>query len=249
MTTETNQQQPIHWGHLALIVGAALVLVFVTFMKNGFHFSLKATASTTAKPYTYAMALKDAHAELAISDTGTDASEDSSTTAEQLAMIDPMLDQGAVLGASTGTLDSVIPDAADIISPDQLSQIKIKLLDTTSSTQIAKYKDDVAAVESAYSTETILTELQSEDSAMLKKISGQIQPLISALLGVSVPKDLAEYHRYKILYYAELSVLADGYAGVANAADPQDTGMNVFSISDKMTKLSADIEAKYGVQL
>jgi hypothetical protein len=259
MNTETDQELGgeggsggLSFGHLGIVVLCAIVLIFTGWMKDGFNFELGRKASRDK--YTYAQAEADALSQLASVDNpanSVDASQRAGGDAK-IAMIDPLSDKAQVLGTSTGTLLSVLPKPEDILSPEVQSKIKINLLDesdASSSEAIVQYKRDVAGVESADSVEQILADVNNTDPKILLEGSKMIEPLVTDLVQVRVPKELAEYHKLKIFYYLEMSELADGYAGVKGVADPKDTGLNIFSLTNRLEQIQADIQNKYGVQL
>lgn len=231
-------------GHIATIAVCALALAGIGFMKNGFNFSLSKASSGEIKPYTYEMALAEVESQ------GSSSGEHSADeNRNQLAMLDSNFSEGSVLGASTGTLDSVIPDAQDTLTPEVLAPIKINLLPNTTTESLKQYVEDVRAVELQDEADVILSNLNSDDKKLLEETAKKVIPLVQDLLLVPVPKALEEYHKIKMIYYLQLSNLAEGYAGVVNAPDPKETGMQVFSVTERLSKIQSEISDKYGVRL
>lgn len=236
-------QEHLHFGHIGAITLCALVLVFSSWMKTGFSLSGFKSDKSSAH-YTYAEARSEALAEAGIGEKTDQNNQD----LNQLAMLDP-LNSGSVLGASTGTQDSVLPSVNEILTPQILNSIPVKYSTSTGADAILNYKRNVEAVESEAGIETILSNLNSEDPKVLLAGSKMVEPLVAALSQVEVPKEVGDYHKIKIYYYLELSELADGYAGVKGVADPKQTGLNIFSLMQKLNDIASDIQAKYGVQL
>lgn len=242
--TQQSKDHGFTKGHIATVAVCALVLVGIGFMKNGFNFSLTKASSAEVKPYTYEMALAEVQAG-SVDGQGTTEEENRN----QLAMLDSNFSEGSVLGASTGTLESVIPDAEETLTAEVLAPIKINVLSYTSEESLKQYAEDVRAIEIQDEADMILASLNSDDKMLLQDTAKKVIPLVEDLLLVPVPKALEEYHKIKMIYYLQLSNLAEGYAGVANAPDPKETGMQVFSVMERLSKIQSEILATYGVRL
>lgn len=241
---ENTQDHGFTKSHIATVALCAFALAGIAFMKSGFHFSFAMKQQVAEKQFTYEMALAQVQSE-----TGVDVSPTQNQDREQLAMLDSNYSEGSVLGASTGTLDSVIPDAALTLTPEVLAPIKIKLLSYTDKSSLEKYVEDVRTVEIQDGADVILANTNTDDKNILQENAKQVLPLVQDLLLVEVPKDLEEYHKLKMIYYLQLSNLSEGYAGVKNAPDPKETGMQIFSLMERLTKIQSDIETKYGVKI
>jgi hypothetical protein len=246
------KQQHFHAGHIGAVALGAAVLIFMTWMKSGFDLHLK-NHDATGPLLTYEQARAEVLAENGITNAATYASANASST-EQLAMLDPSLGMGSVLGASTGTpistdtLASEIPAAEQLLTPQILNGIPVKVLATTSQESVIQYQSDVDAVEAADNVATVMANLTSQDAKALNDTAHSIEVLLQDLLQVDVPQDLVKYHRVKLLYYNELRQLAQAYAGDQGARDSQDLGLEILSLTDYLNNLKQDIFNKYGVQ-
>ena len=238
----------LNFGHMAVILTACAILVFITLFKSNFKFSLNQSTSAHTT-YTYAQAQADARNE--VENNSSSDYSDEQKISDQLSVLDPSTNAGQVLGASTESNggDQVFPDAEEILTPEVLDAIKLKLSDAAGEDAVRQYKRDLEGVESADGVDVIMADLTSTDPNTLLEGSKKVEPLVKDMLQVMVPKELAEYHKIKMIYYMELSELADGYAGVQGVADPKDTGINIFSLSAKLQSIQSDIQNKYGVQL
>lgn len=238
--------EELHMGHFGAILFCALFLVSLAWMKSGFHFVLRPSVQTPVKMYTY----DDAKAEV-LAENGSSASDfagsSNSDQSNQIAMLDPSMSVGAVLGASTGTADSVIPPASQYLTPELLNSITIKEIATSSFDSVRQYKEDVDSVENDDGLAGIMVDLTSQDKTVMKNLSAKINKLMTDLLLVSVPTDLVKFHKVKLLYYSSLKGMADGYAGVQGAPDPQDMGIEVFSLEDYLNNMKSSLLTTYGL--
>lgn len=237
----------IHFGHLGIVMLCAIVLIFTAWMKSGFNFILSPGSEPITKILTYDQAMAQVLAEAGESPQSSIA-DGSGSNSNQLAMIDPMLSDVAVLGTSTGTLDTVIPSGDQVLTPEILNNIKVTVIATTSLEAIKKYKDDLEFVENQDGAASIIADLTSQDSALLKTDADKITQLLVDLLQVEVPAPLADYHKVTLLYYTELRELALGYSGDVNARDPKDVGLEIFPITDYLENAKSNLLSKYGLQ-
>jgi hypothetical protein len=244
-----NHNPAIKFSHIGVIAVCAIVLVFFTFLKSGFNLNLAKNNNSNVKTYTIEQAQADAARQLSMQKGQADNGEENLNPDEQIAMIDPTSNVGQVLGASTDPENAIFPNAEEVWTADVLSQIHISLVNDDSAEAIKEYKFQFAAVESASNSEQILQDLSSTDNSVLAGVHDKVQTLVQNLMAVQVPKPLEEYHKFKLIYYMQLSQLADGYIEKNNAADPKDTGIQIFSIVDKLQRISAEIQNKYQIQL
>jgi len=242
--TQQSKDHGFTKEHIAMVAVCALSLAGIGFMKNGFNFSLTNSSRNEMKPFTYEMALAEVQGTIP---DGQGTTEDENRN--QLAMLDSNFSEGSVLGSSTGTLDSIIPDAKDMLTPEILAPIKINLLSYTSDVSLNQYVEAVRFIELQDEADIILANLNTDDKTVLKETSKKVIPLVQDLLLVPVPKALEEYHKIKMIYYLQLSNLAEGYAGVPNAPDPKETGMQIFSVMERLSQIQSEILATYGVRL
>ena len=239
---EAKKLQVLHIGHFGVILFCALALVSLAWMKSGFNFVLRPGDQPAVPKYTY----EQAQAEV-LAENGNSLPAADNPDANQLAMLDPSLSSGAVLGASTGTEDSVIPPAEQLITPEILNIIPVKEIATSSFDSVRQYKEDTDSIENDDNLAGIMVDLTSQDSTVMKNLGVKIDKLITDLLQVKVPTDLVRFHKVKLLYYSELKELADGYAGVEGAQNPQDVGMDIFSLNDYLSNMKSSLLTSYGL--
>lgn len=244
---ETNHSH-FHFSHLAIIILCVFLLFGITFMKSGFDlsiFKIKTAASDSpVKQYTFEQAQADVIAEMG----GSFGDGSENENKNQIAMLDPT-SAPQVLGASTENGDGVFPSAEEVLTPEVLAGIQVILNGPATEDSVKEYKLLIQAVESDNQAENIFVALSSDDPKILTEASKNVEPLIKAMLATPVPNELAELHKVKMIYYMLLSELADGYAGVPGVTDPKDTGIHIFSIVDRMQRLTQELSTKYGVDL
>ena len=231
---------------MAVIAVCALSLAGVAFMKGDFTIFAKSSSSSNPQ-YTYAQALADAQSE--VSTVTNLANISTSSDDSDIAMVDPNSAAGQVLGDSTGTDDSVLPDSKEVLTDDKMAAVKIRLLPDTTAANVAQYQQDVFQTEMADGADVILLDATTADQPSWKDASDRSMKLVKDLLAVKVPSELERYDKLNMIYFLEYKALADANLGVAGAPDTQGTGVAIFSLTDELNSIKTDIFNKYGVQL
>ncbi|MDE2311538.1 MAG: hypothetical protein KGJ93_00405 [Patescibacteria group bacterium] len=239
-----QRSEHFNFGHFGAVALCAVALLFTTWLKNGFSLSDRTSATAPGPVLTY----EQARAEVAADQNSNQAQSpgNSKQTAEDLATLDPNSYGGSVLGTSTDA--EMFPPADQMLTPAMLDQIKINTIDATGSTTISQYSRDLTYVESQSNTLGLVADLNSGDAATLKKVEDNAKNVVANLAKIPVPKELAEYHKIKMMYFTTLGFMARGFAG------DQSVGMDnlstiMFSLSEKLDQTESDIYNKYGVQL
>lgn len=238
-----HMEAQIHGGHLALIALCAVLLVGVTFMKNGFTLHIKNTTAPV-KRVTYEQVRNEVLA--SFPDAGSQLAQDDKKNLDELALLDPSFQEGQVLGTSTGTLDA-IPQAEQVLTPEVLNMIPVYAQASTTEASVWEYINSVNEILANENALAAVGDLASQDIPTLKTIQPKLDKVIVQLLQLKVPTGLLTYHRAQVLYYAELVQLAQAYTGEKGARDPQDVGVEVLTLKEFLDKSLSEIQTHYGV--
>ena len=224
----------VHFGHIGIIALTAFMLFAVVFMKNGFHVLANDNASNVVQvSYSDVKNKVDADVNRNFR-TGTENSN------AQLAMLDPTLNKGAVLGASTEDV---------VISDEALTKIKLKISNQAGSSAIKKYADNVLYVETANGATDLIMGLNSTDKNTLLSLPAQSKKLVGSLAQIEVPKELEQYHKFKMIYYITLGEIAKGFSEPSPTENLQVASQAMFSLLEKIDTIKASIFSKYEVEI
>ncbi len=232
-----------YW-HLGLVAGLAALLVLVIVMKSGFSISGKKSSAPTdeKQKLTYDQVKKEVDQKLQVPQ------EDEALTAEAVAMLDPSNSAGEVLGASTDELSN-FPSIESIISDDQLKQIQVRISTESGKSAIEKYARDTVYVETKNNVLDLFASLNSEDPAVLADSKKRAEAMVTALGGMSVPKELEDYHKYKSIYYVVLGRLAIALSDTGSKETLLSNTQFLFALIEKMERVKVEIQNKYGVSI
>jgi len=247
-----SQPEHFSFGQVGAVFMCAIVLAFVSLMKGGFVLPWDKAEVPVVQGLTFEEVKKQVFAKYDLAPNANRfADEELKKSSDQLAMIDPSLNAGAVLGDSTGTIESLlgVTGAEEIFTPEMLAKIPVKTISETSALTIQKYVEDVAEVESYYDAVNLISVLGGEDPNQLQKTSQNSAYIMGGLSQVEVPKGLEEYHRYKIIFYAELSSAADFYLKKEGAQSMDKTSAELFSVKNKLDAIQEKIYQEYNIQL
>lgn len=241
------------YGQLGAVFMCALVLGFVSLMKNGFELPWKQEAQAV-KTLTYEEARGQVLAKYGMPEENSNqyAEAEIKKSSDQLAMIDPSLVAGAVLGESTGTIESMldIPPAEQIFTEDILKQIPVNTIADGGPELVQNYADNLLEIESQYDTVGMLQVLAGgESQGALKQVSEDSLYLIANLSLMEVPKDLETYHKFKILFYGALGTAANFYDDAESTPGMDQISSELFSIKSKLDALREEVLKKYNVEL
>jgi len=166
----------------------------------------------------------------------------------QLALIDPNLNEGDVLGAVSNEIINY-PKAEELFSEALLEDIEIKKTDVNDEQSIELYGTKILFIESQVDAMAIYGGLNSTDPTALADASAQANHMVVELAVVEVPKPLWEYHRLKMMYYKTLANFGDIFSGIKDEAEIENQGPILFSLTDRMERIKRDIANKYSVNL
>jgi hypothetical protein len=230
-------------AHLQLLTVAFVVVGGLIFVKSGLSVrALFVHADNEKPPVTY-----DSVRNQIVSESSQQADPAADAEAEkQLALLDRQLDSGQVLGESIGV--GTIPNVEQVFSRSLLDQIQVKTTDT-SKQSISKYAEQVAGVETQDGAVILLGSLNSDDPTVLNQTKQSSDVVVQGLSTLIVPSELADYHRYKMLYYKSLATMADYFAKNDLNTDFQNNSKVLFSLTEKIEQIKTDIYNKYQVTL
>ncbi len=235
----------IHGGHLALIALCAVLLVGVTFMKNGFTLHVKAGEEKKVK-VTKAEIERQVAMEM---NQNYQTGGDNQDEIAKLAIVDPNFSEGLVAGTSTASQIEGLPSASDI--PDEvLNAIKVLILDgPTNATTVMEYANQVVLVESTHNAMGLLIAVSGEDVEAAKAARPELDALILDLAKVPVPSQIQNYHKLKLMYYESLIQWANNSAQEPGAVNIETLSSGLLALTDKLSLTEREIEEAYGVTL
>ncbi|MCL5008935.1 MAG: hypothetical protein M1400_01180 [Patescibacteria group bacterium] len=237
MEQENNfyKEAPIHWGHFAMIVGVAVALLGVTWLKNpqGFFPKAQPVAERSDIPKYYAYvepAMPDgprvAGASTVNPDLPSVLNEDGSVT--------PTISVGDVLGVSTNDLESMAAQLKITEIPDSDAAIK----DYMAWTQAHELDAiDSTGLENA---------LSSADQQQLDVQAAKFQKIKDDLLARAVPQSLAKLHKLKILQYQAGINLFKSFTKADDNPEQVQSDLGIFTqAQQEMENEAAQVEQKY----
>lgn len=234
-------------GHMHLLLIA--VALFSVLMVSRSNISLKTLFVKADDTQTKMLTYEDVRDQVIAENAAAQPADDPAAEAEaeqQLALLDRQLDEGQVLGDSIGIGN--IPPADQLYSRDQLDTIAVTTTATTQAS-VALYQRNLSVAEADYDSANLIANLNSTDPEVITDAAAQTEKLISVLQTIVVPSDLADFQRYKIMYYRVLINLGNSFAGNDQGVDLKNNSTALFSLVDKIQRMSDEVYSKYGVQL
>ncbi|HMR54983.1 MAG TPA: hypothetical protein PKD34_00105 [Candidatus Doudnabacteria bacterium] len=243
--TKTNKSEyGFTRNHFALLGVAVLVFSLLVIPESGIKLSAMFTQAQTQQPViTYDQMRGEVYAQMGIGNE----SEYIQELENQFALLDRGHADGAVLGESIGI--GAIPTAEQVFSRELLDQIQINIINDNSQNSIERYSENVLKVESTNGAIVMLANLNNNDLQVLSETKLQAESLVGDLKAIEVPSELADLHKYKLIYYQTLSVIANGFVGNSNEVDFANHSKILFSVMDKIEKTKNEISSKYRVSL
>jgi hypothetical protein len=230
-------------GHFGLIAGCITLILIFSFVKGDLTLAkLKnlpvLQARSESQPLTYEQARAQAEAAYSSNFTADDLTE------QQLAEIDPTLDAGQVLGAST----EPIPSIEELFDQQTMDRIPVRVSTDNSSVALQRYAEKLRFLETYYGTPVLLEAVSTQDAELLKKAAPAYLSLVTELKAVDVPSVFVEFHKTKIIYYASLVELTQSMSS-ANGEDVGLSGALFFGLTDKLNSMQSELSNRYGVSL
>lgn len=187
----TNQPVAVHWGHFVFVVGTAVALLGVTWLKDpqSFFPKTKSAAFRADLPRYYAYIDDTALPNGPQVAGASDINPDLPSVLNEDGSISPTISVGDVLGVSTDDLTAMAAQLKVMVVPDSDNTIK----DYMAWTQA----HELDAIDS-YGLENALS---SADQTQLNAQAEKFQTIKDELLAKAVPQSLAKLHKLKILQY------------------------------------------------
>ncbi len=227
-------------AHLLLVAVAFFAVLFVAQSDISLR-ALFANADSEVTMITY----EDMHAKIASEYGGINLQADAEAE-RQLALLDRSLDSGKVLGDVVGI--GAIPSVDNIFTRAQLDTITVTTV-ATNNNSVQKYAEDVLGVESQNGAVELMANLNSSDISVLRKTEEQVSVINSKLKGLTAPSELADFHRYKMIYYQSLASMANAFATNTLDTNFQNTSKIMFSVIERIEQGKNEIQNKYQVSL
>lgn len=238
---QKNGADVLRLGHLASVLAVAVFLLGVSWMKNPEIFSVFSKKSAP-RLYTYEQAVAETSGSSMLAENSSAANED---VTEQLAQADPAIGEGRVLGASTGTEDSVVPQAEQMLTPEILNQIKVREISTSSPQAVKNYFEELSNVSYENGLAEVMTYISGSGNDTPAVMEEKVQKLVQAILAIEVPTPVVKYQKVNILYIAQLRQMILANAGNTDAGSAEDIGMSILSLNNYLEQLKADLLQKY----
>lgn len=236
----TGQPAVVHWGHFALIVSAAVVLLGVTWLKNpqGFFPKSQPVAVRTDLPRYYAYVDDAAVPDGPRVAGASTINPDLPSVLNEDGSVSPTVSVGDVLGVSTNDLQSMAAQLNVTVIPDSDAAIK----DYMAWTQA----HELDAIDS-YGLENALS---SADQAQLDVQAEKFQKIKDDLLARAVPQSLVKLHKLKILQYQAGINLFKSFTKADDNPEQLQMDLGIFTqTQQEMENEAAVIEQKYSALL
>lgn len=228
------------------LIGLAAIAVFaaLVFPRTGIQLSAMFSQADEVNPkITYEQMRGEVYAQMGV----TDDEKYLQDLENQFALLDRGQVDGAVLGQAIGI--GAVPSAEQIFTREMLDQIVLTTSSDNTPDNMKKYSEQVLQVETGNEALSTLAALNSSDSQALEQSKDQVDKIVSGLLGVTVPSELLDYHRYKLIYYQNLKAIADSFSGDNANSDLQNQTSILLSVMERIEQTKSEIWAKYQVQL
>lgn len=236
----------IHGGHLGVIAIASAVLILFSMMQNGFRFG-RASAENEPGAGT-ALSYEQIRDKVAAAHASQTQQDDNSSLSGQLALIDPSLNQAAVLGATTD-ISQAIAGVDEVLTRDKLNLVQVKISEQSDEMVLRAYASNYSAALDGLDQQVLLGNLNSADTEALKATSNAALGIVARLHQVAVPRPLAEFHRLSIVYYGTVAVLAESFFTGGLNSGAGSASLIFFNLSNRLEAARREISNKYSVEL
>ncbi len=228
-----------------LLIGASVAIFGVfLFSRSGIHLSaMFSRAAEDIPQLTYEDVKGEIYANYDLESNSDYAKE----LQKQFALLDRGQADGQVLGEAIGI--GTVPKADQVFTRELLDQVNFPMTPDNSQHSLQRYADQVLFAESQNNAIMALANLNNSDEASLRDSKEQSSRTISSLLSITVPSSLADYHRYKLIYYQNLITLADSFISGNQDTDFQNLAAILLSVMERLDQIRAETSTKYQVQL
>ncbi len=220
-TTENLQKEHFNFGHLALVIGVAVSLLGISWMKNPQLFSIKSVPAAnqiTVAYYPYTPSPEDTAPQVA----GASTMPSGPSILNEDGSMSPALDLGRVLGVSTENITANIESLqintiAD--SPEAITAYATRAQETEAN---------------LVNSSTFEQALISNNPRQINEQVAKFEAFISGLKTMPVPVSFAKLQKLKILQYnAAISILKN-FSHVEEDPQQVSTNLGVFSQTQQM---------------
>lgn len=246
MQTQISPMNQLGFNRNHYLVAAVAVFIFgvLVIPQTGLKLSnLFARGAETGNMLTY----EDVRNQVYAKNNVVDDDQYLADLEQQFALLDRGEVDGAVLGEAIGV--GAVPSADQVFTRDLLDQIKLSTTADNSPASMQKYAEQVLQVEAENNALMSLANLNSTDAASLQNSKVQASKVVSGLLGVTVPSSLADFHRYKLIYYQNVMALADSFTAGDQTADFQNQTAILLSVMDRIEQIKSEVWTQYQIQL
>ncbi len=228
------------------LIGLTAVAIFgvLVFSKTGVSLSAMFTKADETQPVlTYEQAKGEVFAEMGIIDEEKYLAE----LENQFALLDRGQVDGAVLGQAIGI--GAVPNSEQIFTREMLDQIPVIKSSDNSREAIQRYSELLLGAEAESGAMISIANLNSSDPSVLNQAKVSAAKAVSNLKSLSVPSELADFHRYKMIYYQNLVAIADSLINSDENQDLQNQTSIFLSITERINQIKSDTWDKLQVQL
>lgn len=231
-------------NHFLVGLTALALFAVLVFSKTGITLSAMFTNADDSQPLlTYEQAKGEVYAQMGI----VDAEKYLQDLENQFALLDRGQVDGAVLGQAIGI--GAVPSSEQIFTREMLDQIPVIKSSDNSREAIQRYSELLLGAEAESGAMISIANLNSSDPLVLNQAKESAAQAVSNLKSLSVPSELADFHRYKMIYYQNLAAIADSLINPDATQDLQNQTSIFLSITERINQIKSDIWDKLQVQL
>ncbi len=208
--TQNLRQLGFNKNHYALLSFAVVLFAILLIGRSGFKVSAMFTKAedVPAPTITYEQTRSEVYAQLGVGENDQYLQE----LDKQFALLDRGDADGAVLGDSIGI--GAVPNADELILPEVEQAYPLKISEQSFPQQELNYLSQVQDLEIRYDATTMLADLNSSDTNLIRSSVGRWQSLLTDLSSIAVPSSMQDYQRTKIYYYYSIMKIGSVYAGL-----------------------------------
>lgn len=231
-------------NHALLLGLGVVVFAILVYQKTDLSVSaMFATSAETGELLSY----DQVRSELANTESGSSNIDVAKEMENKIALLDRQLEDGKVLGDSIGLGD--IPSASEIFTPENLDSIKLNISNNNSIENLKRYQSQLTIIEADHDVISMLAKINSDNPSEISQSKTQAEEMIKSMVQISIPSNLVEFHRYKILYLSTLTNLAEIWLGDRAESDLKVQTSILFSVLNKIESLRSEINIKYQMTL
>jgi hypothetical protein len=217
----SSQTSQIHFGHFALIVFTAAVLLFFSWMKNPQMFSFKSKVEAEKIDVAYYKYPETASVN-SPQVAGASTVPEGPGILNEDGSVSPVLDLGKVLGASTDQVSA------------STQGIEVKTYPDTENSAVDYFKASETLEGGVIDSGTFEAALASGDQQQIAQELSKFTLIVSRLKNQTVPESFAKLHKLKILQYSAVVSILQDYKNIDSNPDLALQQLGVFTQTQKM---------------